>query len=118
MKVVENSQTENKYYVLYIFNSSLFITMVQVGERYRHYKSTPEQDHIYEVIGIARHTETRETLVLYKPLYEESEPSTDHTETMQDFLGDVGADCCARPLSMWDEEVEWEGKMMKRFVRL
>ena len=92
--------------------------MVQVGERYRHYKSTPEQDHIYEVIGIARHTETRDVLVLYKPLYTEDAPSSDHAETMQDFLADVGADCCARPLSMWDEEVEWEGKRVRRFVRL
>ncbi len=92
--------------------------MVQVGERYRHYKSTPEQDHIYEVIGIARHSETRDVLVLYKPLYTEDAPSSDHAETMQDFLSDVGADCCARPLSMWDEEVEWEGKRVIRFIKL
>jgi hypothetical protein len=35
--------------------------------RYRHFKGGE-----YEVIGIARHSETDETLVVYRPLYEDS----------------------------------------------
>lgn len=33
---------------------------------YRHYKNKKE----YKVLGVARHTETEEWLVLYEPLYE------------------------------------------------
>lgn len=35
--------------------------------RYRHYK---DASHEYEVLGVARHSETLEELVVYKPLYE------------------------------------------------
>lgn len=35
--------------------------------RYRHYKGGE-----YEVIGVARHSETLEPLVVYRPLYNES----------------------------------------------
>ena len=35
--------------------------------RYRHYKGGE-----YEVIGIARHSETREPMVVYRPLYDAS----------------------------------------------
>ena len=35
--------------------------------RYRHYKG-----HDYEVIGVARHSETLEPLVVYRPLYDDS----------------------------------------------
>ena len=35
--------------------------------RYRHYKGGE-----YEVIGVARHSETLEALVVYRPLYNES----------------------------------------------
>lgn len=34
--------------------------------RYRHYKGGD-----YEVVGVARHSETHETLVVYRPLYGE-----------------------------------------------
>ncbi len=43
------------------------------GEKYYHYKHNPNSDDLnycYEVIGIAKHTETRESVVVYKPLYE------------------------------------------------
>ena len=36
--------------------------------RYRHYKGGE-----YEVIGVARHSETHEPLVVYRPLYGSSE---------------------------------------------
>ena len=39
---------------------------VQLG-RYRHYKGGE-----YEVIGVARHSETREPMVVYRPLYDTS----------------------------------------------
>ncbi len=35
--------------------------------RYRHYKGGE-----YEVVGVARHSETLEPLVVYRPLYNES----------------------------------------------
>lgn len=35
--------------------------------RYRHYKGND-----YEVIGVARHSETLEAMVIYRPLYNDS----------------------------------------------
>ena len=62
--------------------------------RYRHFKGNE-----YEVIGIARHSETCEPMVIYRALY-----------------GDGGLWC--RPASMWNETVDREGKTYKRFERL
>lgn len=62
--------------------------------RYRHYKGGE-----YEVIGIAQHSETLEKLVVYKPLYNDS-------------------GLWVRPLGMFLEEVEWEGKRVPRFQLL
>ncbi len=59
--------------------------------RYRHYKG-PE----YIVIGCARHSETEEWLVVYRPDY-----------------GDRGL--WVRPLSMFMEMVEVNGKSVPRF---
>jgi hypothetical protein len=59
--------------------------------RYRHFKGN---DH--EVIGVATHSETREQLVIYRPLYGSGE-----------FF--------ARPLSMFTELVERDGKRQERF---
>ncbi len=69
---------------------------------YRHYKSTGWNDHVYEIIGTAKHSETDEILVVYKPLYECS---------WQEWC-----DFTARPLSMWEEMVEWNGEMVPRFT--
>ena len=63
---------------------------VQPG-RYRHYK-----DLDYIVIGIARHSETEEELVVYR----------------QDY-GERGM--WVRPLAMFVETVEVEGKEVPRF---
>ena len=60
--------------------------------RYRHFKGKE-----YEVIGVARHSETEEELVVYRALY-----------------GDFGL--WARPLSMWNELVERDGKALRRFT--
>ena len=58
---------------------------------YRHYKGNQ-----YEVIGFAKHSETAEDMVVYRALY-----------------GDGGT--WVRPLSMWDNPVDVDGKTVKRF---
>lgn len=63
---------------------------MKVG-KYRHYKG-PE----YEVIDIAKHSETEEEHVVYRTLY-----------------GDFSL--WIRPLGMFIEEIEYEGKKVKRF---
>lgn len=75
---------------------------LQAGEQYRHYKSSGWNDYTYEVVGIGLHTETGESFVVYKPLYD--------IAITQNFF--------VRPLSMRDELVEWKGVMVKRFERI
>lgn len=60
--------------------------------RYRHFKGNE-----YEVIGIARHSETLEEMVVYRALY-----------------GDGGI--WVRPAEMWNETVERDGKTFQRFT--
>lgn len=60
--------------------------------RYRHFKGKE-----YEVLGVARHSETEEELVVYRVLY-----------------GDFGL--WVRPVSMWNETVERDGKTFRRFT--
>ena len=60
--------------------------------RYRHFKGRE-----YEVLGVARHSETEEELVVYRALY-----------------GDFGL--WVRPVSMWNETVERDGKTFRRFT--
>ena len=62
--------------------------------RYRHYKG-----HDYEVIGVARHSETEEALVVYRTLY-----------------GDF--DLWVRPLSMFTENITVEGESVPRFRKI
>lgn len=59
--------------------------------KYRHYKGNE-----YEVLGVAKHSETLEDLVVYKKLY-----------------GDGGL--WVRPLAMFLEQVEVDGKKVPRF---
>lgn len=59
---------------------------------YRHFKGNR-----YEVIGLARHSETEEWMVVYRALY-----------------GDHGL--WVRPASMWLETVERDGKTYQRFT--
>lgn len=62
--------------------------------RYRHFKGNE-----YEVIGIARHSETEEPMVVYRALY--------------------GEGCLwTRPADMWNETVERDGHIYRRFCRL
>ncbi len=65
-------------------------TTIPTG-RYRHYKGNE-----YTVIGIARHSETEEELVVYRQEY-----------------GDRSL--WVRPLTMFIETVEVDGQVMKRF---
>ena len=60
--------------------------------RYRHFKGRE-----YEVLGVARHSETEEELVVYRALY-----------------GDFGL--WVRPVSMWNETVERDSKTFRRFT--
>ena len=59
--------------------------------RYRHYKGNE-----YRVLGLARHSETLEPLVVYKPLY-----------------GERGL--WVRPAAMFVETIEVAGQRVRRF---
>lgn len=58
---------------------------------YRHYKGNE-----YQVYEIATHSESEESLVIYRPMYGQRA-------------------LWARPLSMWSEKVQWQGKTLHRF---
>jgi hypothetical protein len=60
---------------------------------YQHYKGK-----LYEVIGIAKHSETLEEMVVYKALYQKE-----------------GENLWVRPLKMFAERVLVEGKEVNRF---
>lgn len=64
---------------------------IKIG-RYRHFKGNE-----YEVLGIAKHSETTEEMVVYRALY-----------------GEHGL--WVRPASMWNETVERDGKVYQRFT--
>ena len=64
--------------------------MIKIG-KYEHYKGGQ-----YEVLGVAKHSETMEQFVVYKALYDEGE-------------------LWIRPLKMFMEEVEFGGKKVARF---
>ncbi len=69
--------------------------MVKLG-KYNHYKGN-----FYEVIGVARHSETLEELVVYRALY-------DSEEFGKNALW-------VRPKKMFLEKVEKDGKLIPRF---
>ncbi len=60
--------------------------------KYRHFKGRE-----YEVLHLAKHSETLEIMVVYRALY-----------------GEGGV--WVRPLKMWEEKVEREGKLYPRFT--
>lgn len=62
--------------------------------RYRHYKGGE-----YEVVGVARHSESLEALVLYRPLYSDS-------------------GLWVRPYEMFFGQVEVEGRLQPRFAQV
>jgi hypothetical protein len=72
--------------------------VVRIGQ-YRHYKGR-----LYEVVGVARHSETLEELVVYRQLYDsERFPS---------------GTLWVRPRAMFLEEVEVDGRRVPRFSYL
>ena len=62
--------------------------------RYRHFKGNE-----YELLYVARHSETMEEMVVYRALY-----------------GEGGM--WVRPASMWNEIVERDGKTYRRFTKI
>lgn len=64
--------------------------MIQLG-KYQHFKGN-----YYQVLHIARHSETEETFVVYHPL-------------------DQKDDIWIRPLTMFNETIIREGKSLQRF---
>ncbi len=62
--------------------------------RYRHFKGNE-----YELLYVARHSETLEEMVVYRALY-----------------GEGGV--WVRPASMWSEIIEWDGVSVPRFSYL
>lgn len=62
--------------------------------KYRHFKGNE-----YEVLGTARHSESLEEFVVYRALY-----------------GEGGL--WVRPASMWNETVERDGKVFRRFEKI
>lgn len=66
---------------------------VELG-KYRHFKGNE-----YKVLGVAKHSETLEEMVVYQALY-----------------GEYGI--WVRPLSMWNEEITRDGKTFKRFEKI
>jgi hypothetical protein len=67
------------------------MTELKLG-KYRHFKGME-----YEVIGVAKHSETLEEMVVYRALY-----------------GEGGL--WVRPASMWKETVTHDGKTFLRFA--
>lgn len=69
--------------------------MIKLG-KYKHYKGG-----FYKVLGIVKHSETLEDLVLYETLYENPKSKL-----------------WVRPLKMFSEKIELNGKMVSRFEYL
>ena len=63
---------------------------------YKHYKGN-----VYEVIGIAKHSETLEDVVVYKACYQKD-----------------GENLWVRPLKIFEDDVFIENKKTKRFSKI
>ncbi len=64
--------------------------MIKIG-KYRHFKGG-----VYEVIGVAKHSETLEETVVYRSV--------------------TNGGLWVRPASMWEEEIERDGVRVRRFT--
>ncbi len=71
------------------------MSQIKLG-KYKHYKGN-----YYLVLGVGKHSETLEDLVVYMALYESPEFGKNSM--------------WVRPLKMFTESVEFEGKKMPRF---
>lgn len=70
--------------------------MNNIKGTYRHYKGKQ-----YEVLDVVHHSETLEKMVLYKSLYDNE-------------IGNLWV----RPYEMFFEEIEVDGKKVKRFEKI
>jgi len=84
----------------------------EIGAYYYHYKhdqNGPVNGYAYEIINIAHHTEVdgleESAMVIYAPLYEAA-------------VYKMGKHWDARPLEMFMEEVEKDGKKFPRFTKI
>ena len=68
--------------------------MVEIGAKYRHFKGRE-----YEVIAVAKDSENLETMVVYKALYGDEQ-------------------VWVRPQKMFEETIERDGVVMKRFEKI
>ncbi len=68
--------------------------LIKVGQIWRHNK----KGDLYKIIGLAKHSETLEDLVIYEPQYE-----------------NPLAELWARPISAWQELVDIQGEKKPRF---
>jgi len=95
MEKTANSSLKLKYVSLicnfFNFLGNKMSKQLQMG-KYQHYKGN-----FYQVEGIAFHSETEEEMVIYRPLYGQG-------------------DLWVRPLAMFVENVEIEGKSQPRFA--
>lgn len=69
--------------------------MIEVGAIYRHYKGNR-----YRVLSLALHSESLEPLVIYECLYDNPKGRN-----------------WARPASMWNDEIVFDGKKTLRFTK-
>jgi hypothetical protein len=76
---------------------------------YKHDAAGSVNNYAYEVMGIGHHTEVKgleeSAMVLYRPLYEAS-------------VYKIGKHWDVRPLGMFMEDVEKDGKTMHRFTKI
>ena len=76
--------------------------------RYRHYKGGE-----YELLGVVRHSETLEPLVLYRPLHGNSSGNSGNSSGNSSN----SSDDWVRPYAMFFSDVEVHGQRVPRFAR-
>ena len=83
--------------------------MIQVGEKYRHYKSIGWADHTYEIVHIGifqwEYGYDMQKVVVYKPFYD-----------IPDFPADVSV--IVRPVEEFEGHVEYQWVHIPRFTRI
>lgn len=82
---------------------------------YKHDPAGPVNNYAYEILGVGFHTEDdfrpgEAHFVVYRPLYDAS---------VYEASKELGVPCFdARPLGMWMENVEKDGKAIPRFQKI
>jgi hypothetical protein len=83
-------------------------TIISEKGFYYHYKHDPTlsiNNYTYELIGVGLHSEADENFAIYLPIYESRSYK-------------AGKFLVARPLDMFMENIEKDGKTMKRFTKI